>query len=192
MCARVAALLLTAYAALAQTVDGVLVDSVRRAPLPDVIVTLIGPARYNGTADGAFHIGPVQLGKYVLNIVKADYRISASKRGSLQIDSDLRLTVEMDPLARIAGRLLYADGRAAAHAQLRLTKQDGGQAHGATTDAVGYFEFEDLQPGSYILSGAATADVQAPAGEVWAPTWFPDTLDRDADADIDRLWSLAK
>ena len=181
MC-RLAALLLTAYAALAQTVDGVLVDSVTQAPLPGVIVTLIGPARYNGTTDeaGAFHIGPVQTGKYVLNIVKADYRLPASKRGSLQIDSDLRLTVEMDPLARIAGRLLYADGRPAAHAQLRLTRQEGGQAHGATTDAAGHFEFEDLQPDSYILSGAAAAEVHAPAGEIWVPTWFPGTLEHDA------------
>jgi hypothetical protein len=50
MC-RLATLLLTAYAALAQTVHGLLVDSVTRAPLPDVIVTLIGTARYNGTTD---------------------------------------------------------------------------------------------------------------------------------------------
>ena len=179
---RLAALLVTAYAALAQTVDGVLVNSVTQAPLPDVIVTLIGPARYNATTDeaGAFRMAPVQPGKYVLNIVKAGYRLPPSKRGSLQIDSDRRLTVEMDPLARIAGRLLYADGRAAAQAQLRLTKQEGGQARGATTDAAGHFEFEDLQPGSYILNGAAAADVHAPAGEIWAPTWFPETLDRDA------------
>src|SRR6187455_2086985 len=98
---RLAALLLTAYASLAQTVDGALVDSVTRAPLPGVIVTLTGPARYDATADevGAFHISPVQPGKYVLNIVKAGYRLSPSKRGALQIDSDRRLTVEMDPLA---------------------------------------------------------------------------------------------
>ena len=62
---RLAALLLTAYAALAQTVDGVLVDSVTRAPLPGVIVTLTGPARYDATTDevGAFHIGAVQPDK---------------------------------------------------------------------------------------------------------------------------------
>jgi hypothetical protein len=181
MC-RLAALILTAGAALAQSVDGVLVDSVTRAPLPDVIVTLIGPARYNGTTDeaGAFYIGSIQPGKYVLNIVKADYRLAASQRGSLQIDSDLRLTVQMDPLARITGRLLYADGRPAAHAQLRLTRQVGGSALGATTDAAGHFEFEDLQPGSYILCGIGAADVRAPAGEIWVTTWFPGTLDGEA------------
>ena len=178
---RLAALLLTAYAALAQTVDGVLVDSVTRAPLPAVIVTLSGPARYNATTDevGAFHIGPVQPGKYVLSIVKANYRLSPSTR-SLQIDTDRRLTVEMDPLARIVGRLLYAGGRPAARAQLLLTRQEGGQAHGATTDAAGHFEIEDLLPGSYILSGTAAADVHAPAGEIWVTTWFPETLDRVA------------
>lgn len=181
MC-RLAALLLTAYAALAQTVDGVLIDSVTRVPLPDVIVTLIGPARYNATTDevGAFHIGPVQAGNYVLNIVKAGYRLSPSKRGSVPINSDRRLTVEMDPLARIAGRLLYADGRPAAHAQLGLTRKEGGQGRGATTDAAGHFEFEDLHPGSYILSGAAAPDVLAPAGEIWVRTWLPGTLDREA------------
>jgi hypothetical protein len=167
---------------LAQTVDGVLVDSVTRAPLPGVIVTLTGPARYDATTDevGAFHIGAVQPDKYIFNIVKAGYRLSPSKRGPLQIDSDRRLMVEMDPLARIAGRLLYGDGRPAPHAQLRLTNRVGGQARGATTDAAGHFEFEDLHPGSYILSGAAAADVRAPSGEIWIPTWFPNTLYRDA------------
>jgi carboxypeptidase family protein len=92
---RLAALLLTAFAAFAQTIDGVLVDNVTRAPLRGVIVTLLGPSRYNDTTDevGAFHIGPVQPGKYVLNIVKAGYLLPPAKRGKMQIDSDLRLTV---------------------------------------------------------------------------------------------------
>src|SRR5262245_52732617 len=132
MC-RLAVLLLTAYAALAQTVDGVLSDSVTRAPLHNVVVTLAGPARYHVTTDeaGAFRIGPVRPGNYVLNIVKAGYRLSASNRGSLHIDSDSRLTVEMDPLGRVAGRLLYSDGRPAANAQLRISNQYGGQPRGA-------------------------------------------------------------
>jgi len=102
-----AAFLLTASAAFAQTIDGVLVDNVTCAPLRDVIVTLLGPSRYNDTTDevGAFHIGPVQPGKYVLNIVKAGYRLPSDKSGSMQIDSDLRLTVAMEPLAGLDGRL---------------------------------------------------------------------------------------
>ncbi|HXB66896.1 MAG TPA: carboxypeptidase-like regulatory domain-containing protein [Candidatus Acidoferrales bacterium] len=181
MC-RLAALLLTASAAFAQTIDGVLVDNVTRTPLPGVIVTLLGPSRYNGTTDeaGAFHIGPVQPGKYLLNIVKAGYLLTQAKRSTMQIDSDLRLTVEMDPLGRLDGRLLYADGVPAAHAHLFLTRQEMDQGRSATADAAGHFEFEDLTPGSYILRGAAAPGVRAPDGDIWVPTWFPNTLDRAA------------
>ena len=179
---RLAAFLLTASAAFAQTIDGVLVDSVTRAPLRDVIVTLLGPTRYNDTTDeiGAFHIGPVQPGKYVLNIVKAGYRLPSASSGTMQIDSDLRLTVALEPLAGLDGRLSYADGSPAAHAQLLLTRQPLGQPHSATTDASGHFEFQDLDLGSYILCGVAAPGVRASEGDLWAPTWFANTLDRTA------------
>ncbi|MDR3701200.1 MAG: hypothetical protein P4L56_16250 [Candidatus Sulfopaludibacter sp.] len=182
MC-RLAAIALIGSVAFAQTVDGVLLDNVTRAPLPGVIVTLLGPSRYNGTTDelGAFHIGSVQPGKYVLDIVKAGFLVPPAKRGAMQIDSDLHLIVAMEPLARFGGRLFYADGRPAAGAQLLLTRQVVAQGHSAATDASGHFEFEDLVPGSYILRGTAASPVmRAPEGEVWAPTWFPNALDSAA------------
>ena len=180
---RLAAIALIGSAAFAQTVDGVLLDNGTRTPLSGVIVTLLGPSRYNGTTDelGAFHIGSVQPGKYVLDIVKAGYFLPPANRGAMQIDADLHLTIAMEPLARFGGRLSYADGRPAAGAQLLLTRQVVAQGHSAVTDASGHFEFEDLAPGSYILRGTAASPVTgAREGEVWAPTWFPSALDSAA------------
>src|SRR5690348_8764441 len=92
--ARLALVLIFASALRAQSVDGTLTDSVSHRPIPDVIVTLLGPARYNDTTDetGVFHISPVRLGKYVLNIVKAGYVLPPS-RASFQVESDTRLAV---------------------------------------------------------------------------------------------------
>ena len=45
--ARFFAILWLAAVAYPQSVDGTLSDSITHAPIPDVIVTLLGPVRYN-------------------------------------------------------------------------------------------------------------------------------------------------
>ena len=81
---RLSPIFLVAVAAHAQTVDGTLTDSITKVPIPDVIVTLLGPARYNATTDdvGVFHFPEVRPGQYFLNIIKAGYVLPVVRSGS--------------------------------------------------------------------------------------------------------------
>jgi hypothetical protein len=179
--ARVALLFLLAAAARAQSIDGRLTDSVSHAPIPDVIVTILGPARYNGTTDetGVFHIGPVQPGKYVWNIVKAGYVLPPERRKAFQIDTDTRLSVEMDPLPTIEGRVRYPDGRPAPRAPVWLAPAQpmSGAVRASAADPGGRFSFDDVKPGSYLLRAAAAPGDPKAEGELWAATWFPSVLE---------------
>jgi hypothetical protein len=176
---RVAALLLLAPALYAQSVDGTLTDSVSHVPISGVIVTLLGPARYNGTTDeaGVFHIGRVQPGKYVLNIVKAGYLLPPARRASFQVDSDMRLPVEMDPLSLVEGHVRYLEGGPAPRATVWLSAHPAGAPRTVTADIEGNFVFDDVKPGQYILRAAAAADSPKAEGEIWAMTYFPSTTD---------------
>jgi hypothetical protein len=177
---RMSAILLVAAAANSQTVDGTLTDSITRAPIPDVIVTLLGQVRYNATTDdaGAFHFPEVHPGKYYLNIVKAGYVLPAARSRSFTVDADTRLSIEMDPLGGVEGRVRYPDGRPAPRATVALT----GEGHNYTDDADpgGHFLIEDVVPGSYILRAAGAAGDPKAEGEIWVPTYFPATTDRAA------------
>jgi carboxypeptidase family protein len=165
----------------AQSVDGTLTDSVSHVPIPGVIVTLKGPARYDSTTDdaGAFHMGPVRPGKYVLDIVKAGYILPPAQRAAFQVNSDLRLSVEMHPLSLVKGRVLYSDGRPAPRASVWLSAHPTGAARTVTADAGGAFVFDDVKPGQYFLYAAANGEPRL-EGEIWAVTYFPSTTDRSA------------
>jgi hypothetical protein len=179
--ARVALLFLLAAAARAQSIDGRLTDSVSHAPIPDVIVTILGPARYNGTTDdtGVFHIGPVQPGKYVWNIVKAGYVLPPERRKAFQIDTETRLSVEMDPLPTLEGRVRYPDGRPAPRAPVWLAPAQPmtGAVRASAADPGGRFFFDDVKPGDYVLRAAAAPGDPKAEGELWAATWFPSVLE---------------
>ena len=142
MC-RLFAILLFAVAAHAQTVDGTLTDSITRAPIPDVIVTLLGQGRYNATADdaGVFHFPEVHPGKYYLNIVKAGYVLPPA-RSRFDVDADTRLSIEMDPLGRVDGRVRYPNGRPAPLATVALTGE--GHNYRGDADLGGNFLIEDV------------------------------------------------
>jgi hypothetical protein len=170
---------LLAAALHAQSVDGTLTNSITHAPIPSVIVTLLGPARYNDTTDetGAFHIDQVRPGKYVLNIVKAGYVLPLSQRATFQIDADTRLSVEMDPLSNVEGRVRYPDGRPAPRAPVWLSGYPNGSARTGTADAGGHFVFDDVKPGQYLVRAAAAAGDPKAEGEIWAATYFPSSTD---------------
>jgi hypothetical protein len=177
---RLSPIFLVAVAAHAQTVDGTLTDSITQVPIPAVIVTLLGPVRYNATTDdaGVFHFPEVHPGKYFLNIIKAGYVLPEARSGSFAVGADTRLSIEMDPLGRVEGRVRYPDGRPAPRAKVALN----GEGHNYTgaADASGHFLLEDVVAGSYILRAtAATLDPKAD-GEIWAPTYFPSTIYGDA------------
>src|SRR3954452_23180322 len=121
-------LIVGASALHAQMVDGTLTDSVSHAPIPGVIVTLLGPERYDVTTDeaGVFHVGPVQPAKYALNIVKRGYLLPPALQASFQVDSDTRLSVQLDPLSLVRGRVRYPDGRPAPRASVWLGQHPSG------------------------------------------------------------------
>jgi hypothetical protein len=180
--ARVTAFLLLASALHAQRIDGTLTDSVSHAPIPNVIVTLLGPVRYNGTTDdtGVFHIDDVKPGKYFLNIVKSGYVLPVARRAGIQVDSDTRLAIEMDPLGRVEGRVRYFDGRPAPRAAVSLSSETTGHNYTATADMGGSFAIEDIVAGPYILRAVGARGDPRADGEMWAATYFPSTIDRAA------------
>lgn len=164
----------------AQMVDGTLTDSVSHGPIPGVIVMLLGAERYEAVADeaGSFHIGPVQPGKYALNIVKRGYLLPPASQASFPVDSDTRLSVQMDPLSLVRGRVRYPDGRPAPRASVWLSQHPNGAARTVTADAGGDFVFDEVRPGQYILLAVANTRDPRAEGEVWAATYFPSTIDR--------------
>jgi hypothetical protein len=180
--ARIAALLLLLTSGLyAQRIDGTLTDSITHAPIPNVIVTLLGQTRYNGTSDeiGVFHIDDVKPGKYFLNIVKSGYVLPRARLAGFQVDSDMRLSIEMDPLGRVEGRVRYSDGRPAPRAALSLSSAEG-HNYTATADLNGSFLIEDVVPGTYVLRAVGPSWGPHADDEIWAATYFPSTVDRAA------------
>jgi hypothetical protein len=177
---RLFAILFLAAVAHPQSVDGTLSDSITRAPIPGVIVTLLGPVRYNSTTDeaGVFHFPEVQPGKYFLNISKAGYALPRAHSASFRVDTDTRLSIQMDPLGRVEGRVRYPDGRPAPRAAVTLN--GGGHNYTGDADPGGHFLIEDVVAGSYILRAAGRAWDPKTEGEIWAPTYFPSTVDRTA------------
>jgi Carboxypeptidase regulatory-like domain len=177
---RLSPVFLLALAAHAQTVDGTLIASITQTPIANVVVTLLGQTRYDALTDetGAFHFPKVVPGEYFLNIVKAGYVLPTSRSGPFHVDTDTRLSVDMDPLGRIEGRVRYPEGKPAPRGKVTLD----GEGHHYTADADpdGRFLLEDLVAGSYILRATATGVDAKPDGEIWAPTYFPSTIDRDA------------
>jgi hypothetical protein len=177
---RLSPVLLLAFAAYAQTVDGTLIASVTKTPIAGVVVTLLGQTRYDALTGetGGFHFPKVVPGEYFLNIVKAGYVLPTSRSGPFHVDTDTRLPVEMDPLGQVGGRVRYPDGRPAPRAKLVLE----GEGHHYTADADpgGRFLLEDVAAGSYILRATPEGLNAMADGEIWAPTYFPSTIDRDA------------
>lgn len=64
-------------------------------------MTLLGQTRYDALTDesGVFHFPKVVPGEYFLNIVRAGYVPPSSRSGPFHVDTDTRLSVEMDRLA---------------------------------------------------------------------------------------------
>jgi len=178
---RYALVLLCGAALRAQSVDGLLTDSVRHVPIPEVIVTLVCPARYNATTDetGAFHFARVPAGKYRLDIVKAGFLLPPERRG-VQVESDMRLAVELDPWSSVEGRVRFPDGRPAPRARVWLSAWPLGSTRDVTADPGGHFVFDEVKPGKYLLRANSSGNDPKPEGEIWVATYFPSVVERDA------------
>jgi hypothetical protein len=163
-----------------QAVEGLLSNSVTHAPIPSITVTLAGPATYTAISDatGAFRFASVQTGDYTLRIEARGFQQPRETRKLLHVsDATTRIAIELEPLARLQGRVLFADGRPAPRSVVWLVfYPEGGMfAHGAGDD--GRFIF-DVPSGTYVLRARAAAGEKSADAEVWAPTYFPNAAGR--------------
>jgi hypothetical protein len=179
--ARIAVLLLLARAVSAQSIEGTLTNTATRAALPGIKVNLLGPASYEAVSDGAgiFRSETLRPGKYTVTVSAPGYTLNGSKPIEVS-DATVRVSLALEPLSRIEGRVLYPDGSPAPRAALWLALYPAGGVIGGTSDGDGRFVFDGLGAGSFALRAAAPSGAPRIDGETWAPTFFPNALERSA------------
>jgi hypothetical protein len=101
--------------------------------------------------DGQYQFQPLSVGKY---------KISVDPIGSIQLDEstvDIRsnscrdLTLSRAPHAQISGRLRHPDGSAVPEVRVLIISSGESWFSTAVTDPKGYFRFDMLEPGSYVI-----------------------------------------
>lgn len=175
-------LVFLATCAAAQTVEGMIVDTVHGGGIGAVQVFLEqapGEKSYSATTDaqGHFLFENVPTGTYQFGYTLQGYLSSYPRQ--IQVSGDgkpLTLEGRMTAQPRISGRVVDGDGKGIAHALLEII---GENAPATTSDATGNFEML-LQPGAYILSVLPPAGIQPPHAErdsdeemVWTRTFYP-------------------
>lgn len=131
-----------------------------RTPLSDVIITLGGPVRQTARtgASGEFRFGDLPPGEYR---VSADLPVNLRQVAQQVLNlpnvhacaaADFYTAVN----GRIIGRLVDSSGQPVPHrgAQLRLAEPAAGQEvryKDAYTDEGGFFQFDGVPPGRYLL-----------------------------------------
>ena len=172
------------------TVEGVVVNKVTGAGIPDVTVRFRASraVHYETQTDatGAFRFTGVKPGDYDAGIEKTGY-FPVDASAFLVFPGDqreyhvapagapLRLRLELNPPAVLKGRVIGADGNPA------RASVDLGKGRTVSTDAEGLFTFDKLSPGPYtLLARPITAEVAAARDgtrtEV-VPTYYPSVVD---------------
>jgi hypothetical protein len=171
------------------TVDGVVVNKVTGAGIGGATVRFMATraARYEAQTDaaGAFRITGVKPGDYNSIVEKSGYfppdppslLVFPGERAQHHVEpgGPLHLRLELNPPARIEGRVTRADGNPA------QASVDLGRGRTANTNAEGAFVFDNLQPGPYTLlarpktSGATNATGGSRTETV--PTYYPSVVD---------------
>jgi hypothetical protein len=82
--------------------------------------------------------------------------------------------------AHLQGRVLFPDGTPAAGAQVLLLVQPNAGASTLKTDEQGRFEYKDLIRGRFVICATAPKSAKALPGESWAPTFFPNAIEKSA------------
>ena len=150
------AILLCAAPIVAQdtgVISGVIRNSVNRQPVEDAQVSLIGTT---GTAiqtdvDGRFRFTLLPAGKYSLRVEKPGF----VKRGPVEIQAGADpVTVNLDPLAQIEGRVLDDDGHPAQGVTVESASPQGRSVpleSSLPTQADGRFLLQNLVPGDHWI-----------------------------------------
>lgn len=143
-------------------------------------------------ADGRYMFEPLPPGQYKLS---ADTNSFRADEASIEVKSRQcwDLTLGRTPRAHIGGHVQHSDGSPAAQVQVLFMAEDQSWFTTETrTDAGGYFRFEALNPGKYLVG------INVPGAPVWAsvscggkcvpPTasYYPNMRDR-SDASVINL-----
>ena len=182
---------MTASGLLAQ-VEGSVVNSSTGAPLAGAAIRILKEAdvayRTVSGPQGEFRIEGMATGDYTAEFSHPGFRQpdpNAVPRRPFHVaagDPAVRLEVRMLPLARPSGRVLAGkDGPVpGADVQLLMAGTFAGQT--ATSSDEGNFSFDDLDPGTYVLSARASKDAPPPDADDgsrlgWVRTYYPSTGD---------------
>jgi carboxypeptidase family protein len=178
------ALMLFCASAVAQTVEGNVINSVTGDGIPTMRVEIRpagGKTGYSTTTDayGHFLIAGVRAGTYAATSSSPDYSLTGAPSVFQVIagTAPAKLEVRMMPLSRISGRVVDGRGEVVASARLELT--GAGRLLEESTDATGKFELR-LLPGGYTLSVVPPIGLKPPNPEpdndrvmAWARTFYP-------------------
>ena len=186
------ALVLAAAAARAQSVAGIVTNSLTGNGLAGVKVEILKSDRPTVTvitdAAGRFVVETLEPGTYAVRYSSAGYwqndprgnplPLLRSVRGDpfLVISGGNPVTMEghMIPYSRIAGRVVDGRGEAVPKARLELTRP--GFTMDGETDAQGKFDLHSMFPGSYRLSAVPPQSLKPP----------------DPDPESDRVWNWTR
>jgi Carboxypeptidase regulatory-like domain len=178
------ALMILGTYAVAQTVEGSVINSVTGNGIPAIRVEIRAAAGKTGyttatDAQGHFLVEGVLAGTYTASSSSPDYSLSGAP-SLFQVtagETPAKLELRMVPLSRISGRVVDNRGEGVASAEVELI--GSGRLFEESTDATGKFELH-LLPGAYTLSVAPPRGLKQPSPGpdddrvmVWARTFYP-------------------
>jgi len=183
--------LLLLPAVLYAQLEGKVTSSATHGGLPAVGINVTSTTgrriTYTGVTedDGSFHISAIdQDGDYVVTFVHGGYRDFASHVRITAAAPPPKMQVELSPLASLRGRVLDAEGHPIANAPVQLLSVSGDWAWTATTTKDGTFTYQNgISTPAFVLRAVPPAALAPPPSaknepRVWAPTYYPDGLDR--------------
>ncbi|HEV8417001.1 MAG TPA: carboxypeptidase-like regulatory domain-containing protein [Bryobacteraceae bacterium] len=190
-CAVLTALAPGAAAQETATVEGVVVNKVTGAGIPDVTLWFwsSGTNSYKAVTNdaGVFQVSGLTPGDYSSSVQKSGYTLPDSnqldplpqdppKRHISASTEPVRFRFELIPPAVLRGRVIGPDGNPA-RAAVELNPQ-----RSVDTGADGSYAFENLTPGAYMLLARPRSTEHASARDEIrtevVPTYYPSALDR--------------
>ena len=179
------------------TVEGVVIDSITRAPIPGATVDLraAGKSAHRAIAgaSGAFRFADVPPGEYTPSFDADHYFVFQAD--SFRITSAgeaVHIQGELDPATKLTGHVLDPDGKPIPGVMVTtftLTTRQGIMSF--VTDKEGAFHPPNLQPGAYYLQARPNRGVNFPKNikiqgsipkqdekRILAPTYYPGVADK--------------
>ena len=178
-------------------VEGVVIDSITRAPVPGATVDLLlaGKSAHRAIAgaSGAFRFSDVPPGEYTPSFDADHYFVFQAD--SFRITSageTIHTQGELDPATKLTGHVLDPDGKPIPGVMVStftLTTRQGIMSF--VTDKEGAFHPPDLQPGAYYLLAHPNRGMSLPKNikgqwniqkqdekRILAPTYYPGVADK--------------